>query len=183
MTNFKLMTGWITHKAFSLRVLVPLLFVPTFLVVLGFTYQQQMVREADEVYREYQTGQMDIAGDMQASIERDMRAGLGQSMQQNFSELSLRPEVLVGLLVNDRGKVIASTRLSLIGKTLEQAVHQFSAQNWLYQFAAGNVDDMLIQQAVYRERKAILISAPVRLNTSDTGLAQGQIGKLLIYTA
>ena len=181
MTNFSLM-GWISHKLFSLRVLVPLLFVPTFMIVLGIVYQQQMAREADEVYREYQTRQMDIAGDMQASIERDMRTGLWQPVQQHFSGLSLRPEVLVGLLVDEHDKVIASTRLSLIGNTLHQAVQKFSAQDWLYQFPEGKADEMLIQQAVYRERNAILIFAPVRLNTSDTGLVRGHIGKLLIYT-
>jgi diguanylate cyclase (GGDEF)-like protein/PAS domain S-box-containing protein len=182
MTNIRHMTGWISHKVFSLRVLVPLLFVPTFLVVLGYIYEQQIRREADVVYREYQTGQMDIAGDMQASIERDMRIGLQEPIQQHFSELSLRPEVLVGFLVDDSGKIIASTRLSLIGKSMEQAVKQFPAYAWMNKFPADNLSEMLIQQAVFRERNAILVSAPVRLSTAGAGLAQGGIGKLLIHT-
>jgi len=176
------MSGWVSHKAFSLRVLVPMLFVPSFLVVLGFIYGQQIQREADEVYREYKNGQLDIAGEMQASIERDLRTGSDIPIQQHLSKLSLRPEVLVGFLVDDQDRIIASTRLFYIGKTLEQAAQRFSAQSWLNEFPEDNFHEMLIHQAVYRDRNAILVSAPIRLNTTDAGLTRGSIGKLLIYT-
>lgn len=176
------MTGKISNRIISLRVLIPLLIVLMVLLLLAYVFRQNMLLETENVYAEYQASQMETAMRLQASIERDVRVGLRNRLQQGFSELSVRPEVRVALLADENNKVIASTRLSLIGMDLAQVAEQFTAQDWLTASHGGDATELTIRQSVYPERKAMLIAAPVRLEAPDSGLRLNKFGKLCIYT-
>ena len=165
-----------------MRVLIPFLIVLAMLLLLGYVFGHQMQLETENVYTEYRGRQMDTALRLQASIERDMRIGLRERLQQDFSELSISPEVRVALLTDENDKVIASTRLSLLGMGLAQVADQFSAQDWLNLSQAKNVAELAIRQTVFAERNAIMITAPVRLDEPDSSLAQNKFGRLCIYT-
>ncbi|MBI5431021.1 MAG: EAL domain-containing protein [Nitrosomonadales bacterium] len=182
MTEQRHISGQISQKVLSLRVLIPLLIVLIVLLMLVYVFGQQIQHEDDEVYSEYRAKQMEMAERLQANLERDMRMGFTERLQQSFSELSLRPEVLVALLADEQDRVIASSRLSLTGSNLMQAAQQFSAQPWLEALPTANAAKMTIQQTVYRERNAILVAAPVRLDAPGAALGHYKIGKLLIYT-
>jgi len=176
------MSGKISSNFISLRVLIPMLIVLAMLLLLGYLISNEAQREADNVYMEFQSSQMDTAMRLQSSIERDVRLGLRDRLQLDFSELSLRPEVHVALLTDENNMVIASSRLSLLGKDLAQVAEKYSAQPWLIRFQGGDIDDLTIKQSVFTESKAILVSAPVRLDTPGSGLALNKLGKLCIYT-
>lgn len=182
MTELRYMLGGISNKAISLRVLIPLLILLAVLLLLGFVFSRDLQRETELVYDEYQERQMDAAVHLQASIERDVRVGMPERLQQSFSELSLDPTVRVALLVDDQERIIASTRLSLIGESLKQAVQQFAAQTWLNELPVDDVAEMTVKQVVYRERNALLVAAPVRLDAPGIALARNKIGRLFIYT-
>ena len=172
----------IRNKIISLRVLIPLLIVLAMLLLLGYVYAHDKQRETEIVYDEYQASQLDMAARLQAGIERDVRVGLRDRLQQSFSELSVKPEVRVAMLVDEKNQVIASTRLSLIGANLRQVEQQYSAQIWLMPLPAKDAAEMTIAQTVFKERNAILVIAPVRLDVPGSGLAQNKLGRLLIYT-
>jgi diguanylate cyclase (GGDEF)-like protein/PAS domain S-box-containing protein len=176
------MLGRIFNKVISLRVLIPLLILLVVLLLMGFVFDMDVKRESEFVYDEYQRRQMDTAVALQASIERDVRVGLAERLQQSFSELSIVPEVRVALLADEQDQVIASTRMSLIGTSLMQAAQQLSAQDWLKAPPAEDNEEMTIKQTVYRERNAILVAAPVRMDVPGIALARNKIGRLFIYT-
>ena len=169
------------NKAISLRVLIPLLDMAVILLLLGYVYVHDRQRETEIVYEEYQAGQMNTAARLQAGIERDVRVGLRERIQQSFSELSVKPEVRVAMLADEKNRVIASTRLALIGANLQQVAQQYSAQIWLTPLPAKDAAEMTITQTVFKERNAIFVIAPVRLDTTG-GLAQSKLGRLFIYT-
>ncbi|MBI3479604.1 MAG: EAL domain-containing protein [Nitrosomonadales bacterium] len=175
------MLGGVSNKIVSLRVLIPLLILLMVLLLLGFVFRQDMRQEADFVYEAYQQRQMDTAVHLQAGIEYYVRVGLPERLQQSFSELSTVPEVRVAMLEDERGRIIASTRLSLIGANLRQVTQQLAAQEWLPALQAADISGMGIKQTVNRERNAILVMVPVRMDAPET-LAQGRIGRLFIYT-
>ena len=176
------MSGRISSKIISLRVLIPLLIVLAMLLLLVYVFKQEMRHEIENVYAGHQADQMDTAMHLQASIERDVRVGMQDRLQLDFSELSVRPEVRVAVLADGNNKVIASTRLSLVGKDLAQVAEQYSAQAWLTEFQPGDMAGMTIRQSVFTGSNAILISAPVRLDAPGSGLSQNKLGKLCIYT-
>ncbi len=188
MTKLRYIPGGIGSKVISLRVLIPLLILLAVLLLLGFVFKLGLQRETDFVFEEYRDRQMDEAVHLQASIEYDVRLGLQEQIQQSFSELSVQPEVRIALLADEHDQVIASTRLSLVGTSLTLAARQFTVQDWLQAPPAGEVADMAIKQAVHRERNAILVTAPVRMDapvhidTHGTALTQNKIGRLFIYT-
>ena len=183
MTELRYMLGGISNKVISLRVLIPLLILLAVLLLLGFVFDLDMQRETELVYEEYQERQMDAAVHLQASIERNERVGLPERVQQSFSELSLEPSVRVALLADEQDRVVASTRLSLIGTSLMQAARQFSTQDWLIKaLPAEDIAEMNVKQTVHRKRNAILVAAPVRMDAPGIALAQNRIGRLFIYT-
>ena len=182
MTELRPMFERIRSNIISLRVLIPFLSVVVTLLLLGYLFVHDRQRETEIVYEEYRASQMDMAARLQAGIERGMRVGLREHLQQSFSELSVKPEVRVAMLVDEKNQVIASTRVSLIGTSLWQAAQQYSAQIWLMPLAEKDVAGMTIAQTVFKERNAIFVVAPVRLDTRGSGLAQNKLGKLLIYT-
>src|SRR5450759_1642226 len=100
------MLGRIFNKVISLRVLIPLLILLVVLLLMGFVFDMDVKRESEFVYDEYQRRQMDTAVALQASIERDVRVGLAERLQQSFSELSIVPEVRVALLADEQDQVI-----------------------------------------------------------------------------
>jgi diguanylate cyclase (GGDEF)-like protein/PAS domain S-box-containing protein len=107
---------------------------------------------------------------------------LQERVQPSFSELSIKPEVRVALLADEKDQVIAATRLSLIGKHLGQIAQQFSTQDLSMKLPAKDIAGMTIKQIVLTERNAIMVIAPVRLETTGGGLALNKLGKLFIYT-
>ncbi|MFZ5524948.1 MAG: EAL domain-containing protein [Pseudomonadota bacterium] len=175
-------SGKFSQKALSLRVLIPLLIVLAMLLLLSYVIRQEMQRETESVYEEHRSRQMDTATRLQASIERDVRHGLEESLQHDLSEMSVRPELRVAVLADENGTVIASTRLSLIGTSLAQVAEQYLAQDWLTEHRSADMDESGIRQTVYTGSNAILISAPVRLDRPGSGLAPGKFGKLCMYT-
>ena len=182
MTEQRQIFSRIRNKIISLRVLIPFLDLVAMLLLLGYVFAHERQLETEIVYDEYQDSQMEISARLQASIERDVRAGLGERLQQSFSELSVKPEVRVAMLMDEKNQVIASTRLSLIGTNLRQAAEQYSMQTWLMPLTAKDAAEMTITQTVFRERNAILVIAPVRLDAPGGGLTQNKLGRLLIYT-
>jgi diguanylate cyclase (GGDEF)-like protein/PAS domain S-box-containing protein len=176
------MSGRISQKAISLRVLIPLLIVLAILLLLGYVFNQEARRETENVYKQYQSSQMDAAMRLQANIERNIRVGLLDRLLLDFSDLSLRPEVRVAVLADENNKVFASTRLSLLGMDMAKVAEQFFAQVWMPESQAGDAADLTIRQTISTESKAILVTAPVRLDVPDSGLAPGKFGKLYIYT-
>ncbi|MFZ2540351.1 MAG: EAL domain-containing protein [Gallionella sp.] len=182
MTELRYMPGKISSKVISLRVLIPLLIVLAMLLLLAYVLNQEARRETENVYAEHQASQMNTAMRLQASIERDVRVGLLDWLQLGFSELSVRPEIRVALLADEHSKVIASTRLNLVGLDLAQVAEQYSAQAWLTGILGGDAAGLTIRQTVFAEHNAILLSAPVRLDMPGSGLSQNKLGKLYIYT-
>ncbi|OFZ66701.1 MAG: hypothetical protein A2V79_05515 [Betaproteobacteria bacterium RBG_16_56_24] len=172
----------VRNKVISLRVMIPLLDMMVMLLLLGYVFMHDKQRETEIVYDEYQASQMDMAARLQSGIERDVRAGLRGQLQQGFSELGAKPEVRVAMLADENNQIIASTRLSLIGTSLQQVARQYSAQIWLMPLPAKDAAEMTITQTVLKERNAILVIAPVRLDTPGGGLARNKLGRLLIYT-
>lgn len=176
------MSGRISSKVISLRVLIPLLIVLVMLMLLSYVLNKEAQREIESVYAEYQASQMDTAMRLQANIERNIRVGLLDRLMLDFSDLSLRPEVRVAVLADENNKVIASTRLSLLGMDMVQVAEQFSAQAWLVESQANGDAELTIRQTVVTVSNAILVSAPVRMDVPGTGLVLGKIGQLHIYT-
>jgi hypothetical protein len=176
------MPGKISSKVISLRLLIPLLIVLPMLLFLAYVLKQETRRETKSIYAEYQASQMDTAMRLQSSIERDVRIGLRDRLQMDFSELSVRPEVRVALLTDEHSKIIASTRLSLLGTDLAQVAEQYSAQAWQTGILGGDAAGLTIRQTVFAEHNAILLSAPVRLDMPGSSLSQNKLGKLYIYT-
>lgn len=172
----------VRNKVISLRVMIPLLDMAVMLLLLGYVFMHDRQRETEIVYDEYQASQMDMAIRLQSGIERDVRDGLRERLQQSFSELGVKPEVRVAMLADENNQIIASTRLPLIGTSLQQAAQQYSAQIWLMPLPAKDAAEMAIAQAVFKERNAILVIAPVRLDTPGGGLTHNKLGRLLIYT-
>ncbi len=182
MTERRFMIGSVGNKVLSLRVLIPMLILLVVLLLLGFVFELDMQRETELAYDEYQDKQLHAAAHLQADIERDARLGLRELLQQSLSELSLEPEVRLALLVDEHDKIIASTRLSLNGSTLEQAALQFPGPDWLKAPPAEDIAEMTVKQTVDRQRKALLVDAPVRMDAPGVELARNKIGRLFIYT-
>lgn len=182
MTEPHYMHGSISNKVISLRVLIPLLMLLAVLIMMGFEFVLDMRRETEFVYAEYQDRQMDTVLHLQASIEHDVRIADDERIQQYFSELSAEPEVRVGFLADDQGRIIASTRLSLKGSSLGQAALQLALPDSLKTFSAGDISEMTIKQTVDREHNAILVVAPVRMDAPGSALARSRIGMLFIHT-
>ena len=182
MTKQRYKVSRIVNRAISLRVLIPLLDIGVMLLLLNYVFTHDMQRETEVVYDAFQKQQMDIAARLQASIEHDFRVGLRERLRLSFSELSIKPEIRVALLADENNQVIAATRLSLIGKHLGQIAQQFSTQDLLTRLPAKDIAGMTIKQIVLTERNAIMVVAPVRLETTGGGLVQNKLGKLFIYT-
>jgi len=182
LTDMLQKSGNFGQKFISLQVMIPLLIVLSMLLLLSYVIRQEMQRETENVYAEFKSRQMDTTMRLQASIERNVRNGLEDSIQHDLSELSARPELRVAVMADENGTVIASSRLSLIGTSLTQVAVQYSAQDWLKESALVDVGRPDIRQTVYTKSNAILISAPVRLDRPGSGLAQGKFGKLCMYT-
>ena len=180
----------LSNKIISLRVLIPMLMLLSVLLLLGFVFGMNLQRETEFVYDEYQRRQMNTAVSMQADIERDVRLGLRERLQQSFSQLSLEPEIRVALLADERDRVIASTRLSLIGANLLQALQQLSpkgelqlsTREWAEEMSAEDKEVFSIKQTVHSEHNAILVVAPVRMDEPSTTFTRSKIGRLFIYT-
>ena len=170
------------HQLISLRVIIPLLIVLGVSLLLGYVFLQQIRIGNDRVYAEYKSAQMDTTMRLQASIERDVRVGLQDRLQLNFSELSLNPEVRVALLTNQNHKIIISTRLNFVGSDITELTDQFPSQFCLEATQSQEQDNSAIRQVVNTETKQIMISAPVRLDEPGSALNQYQYGRLCMIT-
>ncbi|MEO8342559.1 MAG: EAL domain-containing protein [Gallionella sp.] len=182
MTEKQSMLGGISRKMLSLRLLIPLLIVLPMILLLGFVFSQELRHESELVYEDYLAKQMATAMRLQASIERDVRLGLRDRLQQEFSDLSDAPEVVVAALADEHDQVIASTQLFLIGRGLAQVTEQAFVRDWLAERQAMDSQDLNIRQTALTESNAILSYAAVRLDMPGGSLGKSKLGKLLIYT-
>ena len=179
-THFKRDT--IASVFFSLRVMIPLLTILAALLLLLYMYTREVQLDTQKIYAEYKASQMNIAIRLQSRLERDLRVGALDWSQRDFSELSVRPEFRAAMLADEHDKILASSRLALIGMDLATVIAQYPAQDWLKGVLAGNLNDLIIRQNVVAESNAILIVAPVRMDLPENGLDLSQVGKVLMYT-
>lgn len=174
--------GAMTGKPYlSMRLLIPLVIMLTMLLVLAFLYRHSLELETEQVYHEYQTRQLELAVGLQGSVEREMRAGDMASVQNALSELGANPEVRVALLADAQGRVIASSRLAMVGRTLDQVESDFAVHQV---FPGLRPFDQLvtIHQQVSREHHALLVRVPVRLDIAAEGLNISKAGLAVVYS-
>ncbi|WP_158501776.1 ATP-binding protein [Vitiosangium sp. GDMCC 1.1324] len=104
------------HRLLSLRVLVPLALLAYACVFGLYTLQRDVaVREqqVEEHARQDVTLRMTH---LQGTLEYLLRTGQLEALREMISYLGSSPDLRVGLLLDDQGIVLASTRLPLIGQ-------------------------------------------------------------------
>ena len=169
-------------RLLSLRVVIPLLIVLGVLVLLAYVFQQQVRTEHAAVYAQYKAAQMDTTLRLQASIERDIRAGMGDRLHLNFSQLGLNPEVRIALLLDQKDKVMDSARLDFIGMHIAQLTERFPQHSCVAERPPGKSGKVAIRQVVDALTHTIMITAPVRMDEPGSPLAEFKYGRLCIVT-
>ncbi len=114
-----LRAGW--HRLLSLRVLVPLLLL-AYACFFGFytLHRDVSLREqqVEEHVREEVTLRMTH---LQGTLEYLLRTGQLEAVREEVAGLGSNPELRVGLLLDDQQRVLASTRLALLGRPTREA--------------------------------------------------------------
>ncbi|ADO72966.1 Sensor protein [Stigmatella aurantiaca DW4/3-1] len=102
--------------------LLPFLLLVAYAFALGLYTLRHESRARALLVEESTAKQMSLqAAHLQMSLANSQKAGLHAMVRSQISELGANPHLRVALFVDDRNRVLASTRLELIGKPLEEA--------------------------------------------------------------
>jgi two-component system NtrC family sensor kinase len=111
--------GW--HRLLSLRVLVPLLLLAYACFFGLYTLHRDVAlreQQVEEHVREDVTLRMTH---LQGTLEHLLRIGRLDAAREAVAKLGSSPDLRVGLLLDDQGNVLASTRPALIGQPAARA--------------------------------------------------------------
>jgi PAS domain S-box-containing protein len=160
--------GW--HRLLSLRLLVPLLLLAYACFFGLYTLRRDVTlreQQVEEHIREDVTQRMTH---LQGTLDYLLRTDQLEAAREELAGLGSNPDLRVGLLLDDQQKVMASTRLALIGQPAEKA------------WPALTRPEALAQMATARERMSgdvrvkgeeVVGYYPITLKMGDQGLRVG----------
>ncbi|QRK04937.1 PAS domain S-box protein [Archangium violaceum] len=112
-------SGW--HRLLSLRVLVPLLLL-AYACVFGIYTLQRDVAVREQQVEEHARGDVTLRmTHLQGTLEYLLRTGQSEAVREEVASLGSSPDLRVGLLLDEQGNVLASTRLAQFGKPAKEA--------------------------------------------------------------
>jgi PAS domain S-box-containing protein len=164
------------HRLLSMRTLLPLFVLLCawgLAAYISWSTVHRQARMVETQALEQMTLQLTY---LQGTLEQDLLAGQLHGVREAVVELGSDPTLNIGLLVDDRQQVLASTRLALLGRPLHEA--------WPELARGGHVSRMQLARErlagrVYlsEDRTQVVGYSPVRLSHR---LPEARVGVLLL---
>ena len=164
------------HRLLSMRTLLPLFILLCAWVLAAYISWRTVHRQ--EGYVETQAlEQMTLQlTHLQGTLEHDLLSGQLHGVREAVVELGSDPTLNIGLLVDERQQVLASTRLALVGRPLQEAWPELAQGAHVSRMQLAR-ERMAGRVFLSEDRTQVVGYSPVRLSHR---LPEARVGVLLL---
>ncbi|WNG35578.1 PAS domain S-box protein [Archangium violaceum] len=167
-------TGW--YRLLSLRVLVPLLLL-AYACAFGIYTLRRDVAVREQQVEEHVRGDVTLRmTHLQGTLEYLLRTGQSEAVREEVASLGSSPDLRVGLLLDEHGNVLASTRLAQFGKPAKEAWPELALPEALARMEAAR-QRMSGDVRVNEDGTQVVGYAPIQLGP---GLPEERVGFLYL---